>query len=77
VIDDWRQLTVFGGGRTQKFGRWSQAKGYREEIDAFVTAVRSGGPDPIPFEELAAATQATFCALESWRRKTPVDVPAV
>jgi predicted dehydrogenase len=77
VVDDWRQLAVFGGGRTRKYGRWSQAKGYREEINAFVAAVRTGGPDPIPFEDLAATTRVTFCALESWRRKTPVDVPVV
>lgn len=77
VIDDWRQLTTFGGRRTQRLWRLSQAKGYREEIDAFVTAVRTGGPEPIAFEELAATTQATFSALESFRRKTPVDVPAV
>jgi predicted dehydrogenase len=75
VLDDWRALRTFGAGRTRRVRRWTPAKGHREELAAFVSAARSGGPEPIPFAELAGTTQATFSALESFRRGVPVDVP--
>jgi predicted dehydrogenase len=77
VLDEWRRLTTFDGTRIRRRRRWAPAKGHREELAAFVAAVRRGGPLPIPFEELAATTQATFAAGDSLRRGAPVDVRAV
>jgi predicted dehydrogenase len=75
VLDDWRVLRTFGEGRARRVRRFAPAKGHREELAAFVSAVRAGGPEPIPFEHLVSTTQATFSALESFRRGVPVDVP--
>lgn len=75
VLDDWRVLSSFSGRWTWRLRRWQQAKGHREELAAFMTAVRAGGPEPIPFEQLVATTHATFCAVESFRRRVPVDIP--
>jgi predicted dehydrogenase len=75
VLDDWRVLRTYGAGRTRRVRRWAPAKGHREELAAFMAAARGGGPEPIPFEQLAGATQATFCALESLRLGITVDVP--
>ena len=77
VLDDWRVLRSFVDGRTHRIRRWAAAKGHREEVAAFVAAIRNGGPGPIPFEHLIGTTQATFCALESVRRGVPIDVPSV
>jgi predicted dehydrogenase/threonine dehydrogenase-like Zn-dependent dehydrogenase len=77
VLDDWRVLRTFGPARTRTVRLWTPARGHREELEAFVSAARSGGPAPIPFEHLAGTTQATFCALESLRQGVPVDVPPV
>ena len=75
VLDDWRVLRTFSEGRARRVRRFTPAKGHREEFAAFVSAARGGGPEPIPFEHLASTTQATFSALESFRRGVPVDVP--
>jgi predicted dehydrogenase len=40
-------------------------KGQRHEVDAFVSAVRSGAPMPIPFESLVATTRATLAVARS------------
>lgn len=75
VIDDWRTCTSYVGSRIRRERSGATAKGHREEIARFVAAVRAGGPEPIPFEQLVATTRATFCALESARLGAPVDVP--
>jgi predicted dehydrogenase len=74
VIDDWRSCTSYAGTGIKRVRLWATAKGHREELARFVAAVRAGGPEPIPFEQLAATTRATFCALESARSRAPVDV---
>jgi predicted dehydrogenase len=74
VIDDWRTCTTYSGTRIHRERSWSTAKGHREEVARFVAAVRAGGPEPIPFEQLVATTRATFAAMESARIGAPVDV---
>jgi predicted dehydrogenase/threonine dehydrogenase-like Zn-dependent dehydrogenase len=57
VLDNFRSLSLFRGGRSATTRtRLTQDKGHRGEWLAFLAAVRSGGPSPIPFEELAAST---------------------
>ena len=73
VIDDWRALSVYDGSRIRR-GSGASGKGHREELARFASAVRSGGPEPIPFEQLVATTRATFCAIESARTGAAVDV---
>jgi polar amino acid transport system substrate-binding protein len=74
VIDDWRTCTSYAGTRIRRERSWATAKGHREELLRFAAAVRAGGPEPIPFEQLVATTRATFCAMESARSGAPVDV---
>ena len=76
VIDDWRTCTMYSGARIRRERSWSTAKGHREEVARFVAAVRAGGPEPIPFDQLVATTRATFAAMESARIGAPVDVTA-
>lgn len=50
-IDNWRRLIGFGArGKGSRFS--STAKGHLEEIAALAAAVRTGGPPPIPYDEL-------------------------
>lgn len=58
VLDDWREMTVHRGGSRRREGK--PGKGHREEIEALLAAVRSGGPSPIPFATLAGVTRATL-----------------
>ena len=73
LLDNYRSLSLFSGNRKRKRRLLNQQKGFAEETAAFVSAVRSGGPMPIPFEQLVAVTQATFLALESLSTGVPVE----
>ena len=73
AIDDFRVAGLTVGGRTQRRSS-SQDKGHRAELQAFVAALRTGGPAPVPFAESWAATAATLAAAESLRTGLPVRV---
>ena len=63
VVEDFRTLELSRGGRKQsERARLSQDKGHRAEWEAFLQALKSGGPAPIPFEEIVAVTLATLRA---------------
>ena len=49
-------------------------KGHREEVEAFLRAVRDGQPSPIPLESLALTSAATFAILDSLRTGLPQAV---
>ena len=74
VIDDFRGGWLVQEGRRQRLGSlWSRRqKGHLEEIEAFLRAVRHGGPSPVPFNEAVAATRATLAIHESLSRGAPV-----
>ena len=57
VIDDFRTTRFYGGGRSM---HGKQAKGFAEEIDAFLTVCRDGGPWPISWSCIAATHRVCF-----------------
>jgi predicted dehydrogenase/threonine dehydrogenase-like Zn-dependent dehydrogenase len=68
VLDDFRRLETSSGGRRKVWRSWlKQDKGHRGEWAAFVNALSTGGPPPIPYEQLYAVTMASFAAVESLR----------
>jgi predicted dehydrogenase/threonine dehydrogenase-like Zn-dependent dehydrogenase len=76
VLDDFRRLELHRHGRTQVFrSRFRQNKGHKAELDAFFSAMRSGGPPPITFQGIVNSTFATLRAEESRRRgmALPID----
>jgi predicted dehydrogenase/threonine dehydrogenase-like Zn-dependent dehydrogenase len=78
VIDDWRVGRGLGPGRGKVWRNRGQEKGHREELLAFVTAVREGAAMPVPEEDAVRTTLATFAMIESLRRGEwrPVSWPA-
>jgi predicted dehydrogenase/threonine dehydrogenase-like Zn-dependent dehydrogenase len=84
------ELEVFGGGKTARLhnfaslelfegdGRRQRSgaldKGQRAEMAAFVEAVASGGPMPVPIDALFDTTLVTLGAEESLRRGTSVAI---
>ncbi len=75
VLEDFRGLELVRGGRKQsERSRLSQDKGHRAEWEAFLKSLRTGGPPPIPFEEIVAVSLATLRALHSRRLGEPVTV---
>ncbi|MCY4372818.1 MAG: bi-domain-containing oxidoreductase [Spirochaetaceae bacterium] len=71
VMDDFRTTRFHGGGRSL---RGKQAKGFAEEIDAFLSVCRDGGPWPISWTDVAATHRVCFGALRSLETGTMVDV---
>lgn len=70
-MDDFLSMTVHRGNRRTR-RTWSrQDKGHRDEVAAFLTALRNGGPGPIPIDSLVRTTRATFEALRSLRTGQP------
>jgi len=68
VLEDFRWLeTVHDGRRQVHRSRLRQDKGHLAEWQAFVSAVKAGGPPPIPYAQIIAVTRATFAALKSLR----------
>jgi predicted dehydrogenase len=58
TLDDFCRLEIFG--RRKETFKGKQDKGFDAEIHAFVQAVASGGPAPIPFGEIRETTLVTF-----------------
>jgi len=68
--------TTCSGKRGGKKLKGKQDKGYGAELAAFVNAVKSGGPAPIPHSSLFETTAATFAALASMRSGTRQEIAA-
>jgi len=75
VLEDFRRLELVGGGRRKVKRSWfGQDKGHRAIWQAFVRAIQTGGPPPIPYEQLAAVTRATFRAVEALGSGAKLDL---
>lgn len=64
-LDNFRRMTAVGWKKFRKMNLWQQDKGHAAEVRAFLNAIATGGPLPIPLNELAEVTQVTFDALQS------------
>ncbi|GAB3583441.1 bi-domain-containing oxidoreductase [Amycolatopsis endophytica] len=83
VVADGRVLKFDDFARASVYARkrWASSripkgrdKGQNAELDAFVTAVTSGGPMPIPLESLVATTLATIAVQTSLASGAPVRI---
>ncbi len=75
VLNDFRTLeTISNGKRKTLRARMRQDKGHRAEWEAFSNAILSGGPPPIPYEQLFSVTRATFAAVQSLRNGEKVGI---
>jgi len=65
-LDNFKEASVWtGSGKETTKARGGQDKGQRSEMEAFVDAVRTGGPMPISVDFLLATTRATIAVGES------------
>jgi predicted dehydrogenase/threonine dehydrogenase-like Zn-dependent dehydrogenase len=74
-LDNFRQASVWKGRRRQvkrTFGGIDKGQG--AELQAFLAAVRTGGPMPIPLASLVATTRATHAVALSQSIGRPVKV---
>ncbi|MGY4978548.1 bi-domain-containing oxidoreductase [Streptomyces sp. 900105755] len=77
-LDDFVRASVHGGSRWLS-SRLPKArdKGQNAELAAFVKAVRTGGPMPVPLESLVATTAATLAVRTALASGTPVELERV
>ena len=66
--------TVCMGKRGKKKLKGKQAKGFAEEINAFLDGIQQRGPAPIAFESLVDAAACTFAVLESLRTRQSIRI---
>ena len=64
VLDDFRSLELVRDGHRSMLKK-PQDKGWKGEWVAYSNAILTGAPPPIPYEQLAGVTRATFAAMES------------
>ena len=67
-LDNFRRLRGYGWPGFGKMNLWRQDKGQRACATAFVHALQTGGPAPIPFNELIEVSRVTIELAESTRR---------
>jgi predicted dehydrogenase len=67
-IENWNRARGYGWSapRTSPFA--TQDKGHRAEIEAFASAVRKGGPPPVPLAEVIEVSRWSIIAGELARR---------
>jgi hypothetical protein len=59
-LDNFRKLRAYGWPGFSRMNQWRQDKGQDACAQAFVAAVRSGAPSPIPLDELLEVTRVTI-----------------
>jgi predicted dehydrogenase/threonine dehydrogenase-like Zn-dependent dehydrogenase len=75
VIDDFRRLELVKGGRRRVQRGWlNQDKGHRQELAAFVEAIRRGEAGPVSLEDYLLTTLCTFQAVKSLQTGLPQPV---
>jgi len=75
VLNDFRTLETISNGKLRTLrARLRQDKGHRAEWEAFSNAILTGGPPPIPYEQLFSVTRATFAAVQSLRNRERVEI---
>ncbi|MBN2468879.1 MAG: bi-domain-containing oxidoreductase [Deltaproteobacteria bacterium] len=74
ILKDFKELGIYGGARRFKKSLFSQDKGQRTMVKAFLDSVRNGKPSPISFEEIHAVTLTTFKIIESIRTRNGMAI---
>jgi predicted dehydrogenase/threonine dehydrogenase-like Zn-dependent dehydrogenase len=75
ILEDFRRLELVRNGRKRVTrARWTQDKGHKAEMRAFVDAVRGGMRTPIPFEQIVGSTLATLRLQNSCQTGQPLKV---
>ena len=64
-LDNFRVLRGFGCPGFRSFWTWRQDKGHAACVQAFLSAIESGGPSPIPAEEIFEVSRFAIEAAES------------
>jgi hypothetical protein len=70
-LDNFRSLTGYGWKRFRAMNLWRQDKGQKACVAAFLDAIRGGGPDPIPYDEIIEVSRVAI-ELGGYRGQEPL-----
>jgi predicted dehydrogenase len=71
--EDFKSLTIAGGTRTQR-SKWIADKGYKEQLEAFLGAIRKGSPAEVNVYDGARSTLCCLKMLESAKTLAPREI---
>lgn len=74
VLDDFRRATLHKDAHEEQVTLKAQDKGQQEQVKQICASVLKGTEAPIPINELAATTRATFRILDSLREHRPFEI---
>jgi polar amino acid transport system substrate-binding protein len=74
VLDDYAELTLIQSGSKKVSHKGARDKGHTAEMLAWMDAIKSGRPEPVPFEHAVSATGAAIGVLTSLQTSLPVIV---
>ena len=69
-LDNFRSLTGYGWKGFRAMNLWRQDKGQKACVAAFLDAIRNGGPDPIPYDEIIEVSRVAI-ELSGYRGQEP------
>jgi predicted dehydrogenase len=72
VINDFRDGAFHKSGKITKLK--SSGKGHKEEVEAFLNAIREGKESPISFRSICLTTLTTFKILDSLHTGMPQEI---
>lgn len=72
IINDFRDGMIYKNGKTTKLK--SSGKGHKEEINAFLSAIKEGKMSPISFRSICLTTKTTFKILDSIYSGLPQNI---
>jgi predicted dehydrogenase/threonine dehydrogenase-like Zn-dependent dehydrogenase len=75
-MDNFRRTEIWRGGKCKKSRAGGIDKGQKQELDAFIAAVKSGSAMPVSVDSLVATTAATFAVARSVQTRRPEQIGA-
>ena len=70
TLENWDELELWSGGKVTR-AKGHKDKGHRSELETFLAACKTGGPWPIPWEQLRGVSAASLLAVRSLREGLP------
>lgn len=72
ILNNFESVDFYSGGKRKSRNYFG--KGHKEEVEAFIDAIRKGEKSPINMESLFLTTKTTFAIVQSLRAGVPVEV---
>lgn len=68
IVENYAAAHFTRCGTTRGMRRLSRDMGHNDEVKRYIDTIVAGGPPPIPFRDIVAATLTTFAIIESLKR---------